>query len=103
MKRVTNKTAMNIYTRWMTISAAEYDFIFDDKNMSLDDIAKDEKNIIKLKYVLEDYTDKQLQKIIFMLERGICWGGMSMWLNDRILHLLKAILRERKLNHLQID
>jgi hypothetical protein len=100
-RRVTNRTAMNIYTTWMTLSAVEYDFVIVDKNMSLDDIAKADKNLIKLYYVLEDYSDKQLFKIIKGLEDGSAWEAR--YLKDILLHLFKAHLRQRKLNKLQID
>ena len=100
-RRITNRTAINIYTRWMTISAIQYDFIVELNNMSLDDIAKADKNVVKLKHLLTEYSDKQVFKIIKGLEDGSAWEAN--YLKDILLHLLKAILRERKLNHLQID
>ena len=100
MKRVSNRTAMNIYTRWMTISAVEYDFVV-DKNVSLDDIAIADKNLIKLYYVLDDYNDKQLFRIIKGLEEGT--QREASYLKDILLHLFKSYFRQRKLNKLQID
>lgn len=100
MKRVTNKTAINIYKDWMTISTVEYEFDVVDKNMNLDDIAKDDKNLIKLYYILEDYNDKQVFKIIKGLEDGTSWEAK--YLKDIMLHLLKSYLRQRKLNKLNV-
>ena len=94
MKRVTNKTAMNIYTRWMTISAVEYDWVFN--NMSLDELSKTDKSLVLFNWVLDDYTDKQIQKIIKGLDNNSQWEAE--YLKNILLHLLKSNLRERKLN-----
>lgn len=99
MKRVTNKTAVNIYKRWMMICAEEYDFVLGNaalKEASLDDLAKIDKDLLKLNFVLNDYTDNQLKKVITRLENYTCWEAT--YLNGILLHLLKSNLRERKLN-----
>ena len=96
MKRVTNKTAMRIYTRWMTLSVSDYDFIGMDIN--LNEISKTEKSIIKLNWVLEDYKDYQVKKIITGLENKT--QNEADYLNDKMTYLLKSYLREKKLNQI---
>lgn len=98
MKKVTKKTAMNIYTRWMTISAVQYDII--KNNLSLDDLIDADGNsgYLKLKWILKDYTNKQVQKIIYGLENNIQYEAT--YLKDIMVLKLKSYLREKKLNEL---
>lgn len=103
MKRVTNKTAMNIYQRWMTIIHMKLPFIYDDMSVKaaikhLDAVANLDDSIIKFNWVLNDYNDTQIKKIITGLEQGTQWEAN--YLAKEILHLLKSHLRERKLNKL---
>ena len=106
MKKVTNKTALNIYQRWMTINAMEftknvpaYELIYNlDMYMTLDDVQKSDISFSKLKYVLDDYKDFQVKKIITGLENGTQYEAE--YLRGVLLHLLKSQLRERNLNKL---
>lgn len=79
VKKVTRKTAMNIYQRWMTLRL-------------------DATPLEKLSYVLVNYKDFQLKKIIQGLESNTQWEAE--YLSKEMLHLIKAHLRERKLNNI---
>ena len=96
MKRVTNKTALTIYQKWMTLSASELDWI--NQDFTLKQLAEEDKTLVKLKIVLDDYTDKQVYKIITGLENGT--QVESLYLKKAILYPLKTELRERRLNKL---
>jgi hypothetical protein len=83
----------------MTITAMNLPFLLLERGDNvLDELSKHETSMLKLNFVLEDYTDKQIKKIITGLEQGTQWEAD--YLKHIILHLLKSQLRERKLNQL---
>lgn len=99
MKKVTNKTALNIYQRWMTITAMDLPFLLLERgNNVLEELSKHDTSMLKLNFVLEDYKDFQVKKIITGLENGT--QHESEYLKGVLLHLLKSQLRERNLNKL---
>ena len=99
MKRVTNKTALRIYQRWMTLSADDFTYSYITRGYDkLLDMTKSETSQLKLSWVLEDYKDYQIQKVIKGLENNTQYEAA--YLKEVILHLLKSYLREKKLNQL---
>ena len=114
MKRVTNKTAWNIYQSWMTVihmdlpivswflegSTSKSNGTIKESLEIINKLESSDESLIKFNWVLEDYNDKQIQKVILGIENGTQWEGE--YLKKHILHLLQSQLRERKLNNLGI-